>query len=188
MGAGRDLYGLRKDGNRNFPVEIGLNPLETEHGAMVLGTIVDITERKQAEEKLRRSQGQLAGVIGSAMDAIISVDEKQRIILFNASAERMFLFPAADAIGQPLDRFIPERFRAAHEKHVQDFGNTHVTRRSMGALAAYLDCAPMAKSFPIEASISQIESDGENIYTVILRDITERKRVVKEMRRCQRRT
>src|SRR5438270_337970 len=123
MGAGRDLYGLRKDGTE-FPVEIGLNPAETEHGMMVLGTIVDITERKQADERLRRSQEQLAGVIGSAMDAIISVDQEQRIVLFNAAAERAFLFPAEDAIGQPPDRFIPERFRAQHQQHVQGFGAT----------------------------------------------------------------
>src|SRR5205807_10488750 len=121
MGAGRDLYGLRKDGSE-FPVEIGLNPIETEQGVMVLGTIVDITECKQADEKMRSSQEQLAGVIGSAMDAIITIDEKQRIVLFNAAAERMFLYPAEDAIGQPLDRFIPERFRAVHNGQIQGFG------------------------------------------------------------------
>ena len=110
MGSGRDLFGLRKD-KSEFPVEIGLKPLETEQGLMVLGTIVDITERKRAEEKLRRSQEQLAGMIGSAMDAIITVDEDHRIVLFNAAAEKMFLYPADEAIGQSLDRLIPERFR-----------------------------------------------------------------------------
>jgi PAS domain S-box-containing protein len=175
MGSGRDLYGLRKDGSE-FPVEIGLNPLETEQGMMVLGTVVDITERKQAEETLRRSQEQLAGVIGSAMDAIISVDEEQRIVLFNAAAERMFLYPAEDAIGQPLDRFIPERFRSTHKEHIQDFGRTHVTRRAMGALGALYGLRADGEEFPIEASISQIEADGRKLYTVILRDITERKR------------
>jgi len=175
MGIGRELYGLRKDGSE-FPVEIGLNPLETEEGMMVLGTIVDITERKEAEEKLRRSQEQLAGVIGSAMDAIITIDDEQRIVLFNGAAERMFLFPAEDALGQPLDRFIPSRFRAGHKHHVKDFGNTHVTRRSMGTLGALYGLRADGEEFPIEASISQIESDGQKLYTVILRDITERKR------------
>ena len=142
----------------------------------LLGMIRDITERKQAGEKLRKSQEQLAGVIGSAMDAIITVDDQQRIVLFNSAAERMFLFPAEDAIGQPLDRFIPERFRASHKQHVQGFGETHVTRRSMGALGALYGLRADGEEFPIEASISQIESDGKKLYTVILRDITERRR------------
>jgi PAS domain S-box-containing protein len=174
MGAGRDLYGLRKDGSQ-FPVEIGLNPLQTDQGTMVLGTIVDITERKRAEETLRRSQEQLAGVIGSAMDAIISVDEDQRIVLFNAAAERMFLYPAEEAIGQPLNRFIPKRFRPTHRGHIEDFGRTHVTKRSMGALGAIFGLRADGEEFPIEASISQLESEGRKFYTVILRDITERK-------------
>ncbi|HLR04340.1 MAG TPA: PAS domain S-box protein, partial [Pyrinomonadaceae bacterium] len=175
MGAGRDLFGLRKDGSE-VPIEIGLSPIQTETGSFVLASIIDITERKQAEEKLRRSQEQLAGVIGSAMDAIITVDDEQRIVLFNGAAERMFLFPSEDAIGQPLDRFIPERFRAAHKDHIQDFGKTHVTKRSMGLLGPLFGLRADGQEFPIEASISQIESDGRRLYTVILRDVTERKR------------
>ena len=175
MGSGRDLYGLRKDGSE-FPVEIGLNPVETEQGRMVLGTIVDITERKQAEEKLRKSQEQLAGVIGSAMDAIITIDDEQHIVLFNSAAERMFLFPSEDAVGKRLDRFIPQRFRPAHQGHIEDFGRTHVTKRAMGSLGAIFGLRADGEEFPIEASISQLESEGRKFYTVILRDITERKR------------
>ena len=146
------------------------------NGVSFHGAVMDITERKASQEDLRRSQQQLAGVIGSAMDAIITIDDKQRIILFNGAAERMFLFPAEDAIGQPLDRFIPERFRAGHNHHVKDFGNTHVTRRSMGTLGALYGLRADGEEFPIEASISQIESDGQKLYTVILRDVSERKR------------
>src|SRR5260370_3747761 len=138
--------------------------------------MTDITEPKQAEERLRRSQEQLAGVIGSAMDAIITVDDEQRIVLFNTAAERAFLFPAEDAIGQPLDRFIPERFRGLHKHHVQAFGETHVTRRGMGALGALCGLRADGATFPIESSISQIESDGQKLYTVILRDVSARKR------------
>ena len=139
-------------------------------------TITDITERYQAEENLRKSQEQLAGVIGSAMDAIITIDEQQRIVLFNAAAERMFLYPAEDAIAKPLDQFIPERFRAGHQGHIHNFGKTHVTRRGMGALGALFGLRADGEEFPIEASISQIETDGRKFFTVILRDITERKR------------
>jgi PAS domain S-box-containing protein len=175
MGSGRDLYGLRKDGSE-FPVEIGLNPLETEQGLMVLGTIVDITERKRAEETLRRSREQIAGVIASAMDAIITVDEEQRVVLFNTAAERMFRRSSEEAIGQSLDRFIPERFHAIHHLHIQGFGRTNVTKRTMGDLIAIFGLRGDGEEFPIEASISQLESENQRFYTVILRDITERKR------------
>ena len=180
MGSGRDLFGLRKDGTE-FPVEIGLNPIETQQGLMILGTIVDITERKLAETALRRSQQQLAAVIGSAMDAIITVDDQQRVVLFNAAAERMFLVTSGEAMGQPLGRFIPERFRSAHHNHIQDFGRTNVTKRSMGTLGALFGLRSDGREFPLEASISQIESDGKKLYTVILRDITERKRSEEEV-------
>lgn len=182
MRSGHDLFGLRKD-KSEFPVEIGLKPLETEQGLMVLGTIVDITERKSAEMKLRRSQEQLAGMIGSAMDAIITVDEEQRIILFNAAAERMFLYPSGEAIGESLDRFIPEGFPAADMKHTQDFGRTHVTKRTMGSLGALSGLRSNSEEFPIEGSISQLESEGLKFYTVILRDITKRKQAEEEVRR-----
>ncbi|HKP46018.1 MAG TPA: PAS domain S-box protein [Pyrinomonadaceae bacterium] len=181
MGAGRDLYGLRKDGTE-VPIEIGLNPVSTPQGMVVLASIIDITDRKKAQESLRRSEQQLAGVIASAMDAIITVDDEQRIVLFNNAAERMFLFPAEDTIGQPLDRFIPERFRDAHEDHIKAFGKTHVTRRTMGKLGALYGLRGDGEEFPIEASISQIESDNGKLFTVILRDITERKRADEALR------
>ncbi|HEY6801996.1 MAG TPA: PAS domain S-box protein [Pyrinomonadaceae bacterium] len=173
MGAGRDLFGLRSD-QTEFPVEIGLNPIETDQGLMVLGTVVDITARKLAEEELRTSREQLAGVINSAMDAIVTIDENQTIVLFNNAAERMFLYPSEDALGQKLDRFIPDRFRGSHKDHIQNFGRTHVTKRSMGSLGALYGLRADGEEFPIEASISQLESSGRKLYTVILRDITER--------------
>jgi PAS domain S-box-containing protein len=181
MGEGRDLYALRKDGTE-FPVEIGLNPLQTTEGVFVLASIIDITERKRTEETLRRSQEQLAGVIGSAMDAIITVDGAQRIVMFNAAAERMFLCHADEAIGQSLERFIPERFRATHHLHIQHFGRTNVTRRTMGSLGAIFGLRSDGKEFPIAASISQLESGGQKFYTVILRDITERNRAEQALR------
>lgn len=128
-------------------------------------------------QSARQSGEQLAGVIDSAMDAIISIDDRQRIIMFNSAAEKMFDCPVRDAMGQPLDIFIPSRFRGVHRQHVESFGPTHVTRRTMGALGALFGLRSNGEEFPIEASISQIETGGSKVYTVILRDITQRKQV-----------
>ncbi len=141
------------------------------------GTFQDITELRRAEEKLRQSQVQLSGIISSAMDGIITVDADQRIIVFNAAAEAIFRCSSADALGQPLDRFIPERFRGTHADHIRRFGQTGVTNRAMGKLNSLSALRADGSEFPIEASISQITVNDQPLYTVILRDITERKRV-----------
>ena len=107
------------------------------------------------------------------MDAIITVDSKQDIVMFNAAAERIFRCPAADAIGRPLEQFIPERFRAAHHGHVERFGRTGTTTRMMGARLALSGLRADGEEFPIDASISQVTAHHNKYYTVILRDITE---------------
>ena len=108
--------------------------------------------------------------------SIISVDSSQKIILFNAAAEAMFRCKEEEVLGQTLDRFIPERSRAVHRRHVEGFGQTGVTSRSMRSLGSLNGVRADGEEFPIEASISQTVEAGQKIYTVILRDITERQR------------
>lgn len=122
------------------------------------------------------SGAQLAAMFESAMDGIITVDEAQRVLLFNAAAERMFRCPAAQAVGQPLARFLPERFRTAHAAHLKAFGETGITQRRMGKLGPISGLRADGEEFPIEASISQAVIGGAKQYTVILRDVTERLR------------
>jgi PAS domain S-box-containing protein len=177
----RAVTALRADGEE-FSAEATISQVEAEGQQLFTVIMRDITERKRIVEALRRSQEQLGGIIGSAMDAIITVDEEQRIVLFNAAAERMFLFPSGEAIGQPLNRFMPERFRSGLKSHTQDLGRTNVTIDSLGALALIFGLRSDGEEFPIEASISQLESDGK-FYTVILRDITDRKRAEDEVLR-----
>ena len=129
---------------------------------------------KQAQEGLQAIELQLAGIIHSAMDAIITVDEAQRILLFNAAAEKMFDCTAKEVVGQSIDRFIPPRHRQDHIEHIKTFGKTKVTNRRMGALGAISGLRSNGEEFPIEASISHIKTGGKHLYTVILRDITER--------------
>jgi len=128
----------------------------------------------QRTAALGESEGRLAGVIQSAMDSILTVDEQQSILLFNAAAERMFRCPAAEALGQPLTRFIPQRFHAAHAGHIHKFANTGVTNRAMGPKDVLWALRADGQEFQIEASISQVVTGGKKLFTVILRDVTER--------------
>ncbi|HEU0173485.1 MAG TPA: response regulator [Blastocatellia bacterium] len=148
----------------------------------------DAEDQYQSEvaASLRLSEAKLAGILASAMDAIITVDEDQRVVLFNAAAERMFRCPAAAALGESLDRFIPERFRAAHREHIRVFDETNVTQRTMGKARALYGLRSDGEEFPIEASISQIDADGHKLFTAIIRDITDKKRLESQFLRAQR--
>jgi PAS domain S-box-containing protein len=145
--------------------------------------VIDISQRERAEAMRRESEQRLAGIVSSAMDAIISVDTAQRIVLFNAAAEQMFRCPAADAVGRSLDRFIPERFRALHAGHVRAFGEQGMTSRAMGRLGSLGALRADGEEFPMEASISQVEVGGQKLFTVIVRDITQRREIEKTLQR-----
>ena len=143
-------------------------------------------QRRRARVYQRTSEDQLAGILLSAMDAIITVDEDQRIVLFNPAAEQMFRCPAAKAIGQPIDQFIPERFREAHREHIRRFGDSDVTNRRMGALGTVTGLRADGEEFPAEASISQLHTPDGKLFSVILRDVTERKQIEQQLRSTER--
>jgi PAS domain S-box-containing protein len=130
---------------------------------------------------MREAAGRLNGIIQSAMDALITVDEHQDILIFNPAAERMFGCSAPDVLGTPLDQFIPSRFRDAHQRHIMQFGTTGITTRRMGHQAEIVGVRANGEEFAVEASISQTVVSGKKLFTVILRDITERKRAEMEL-------
>jgi PAS domain S-box-containing protein len=175
---------IRKDGSLVW-VCLTVTLMRESSGAPsnFISLIEEIQKRKQAEEALRESEERLAGLINSAMDAVIAVDSRQRIVLFNPAAEKMFGCAASDALGNSLDRFIPERHRDAHRGHVENFAQTGVTTRRMGALGALSGVRSNGEEFPIEAAISQLEIRGRKLFTVILRDITERKKAEEQQSR-----
>jgi len=167
MGSGLELYGLRKDGSE-FPIEISLSPLDTEDGMLVSSAIRDITERKKAENKFR-------GLLESAPDAVVIVEHDGRISLVNSQTERLFGYKREQMIGQPVEMLVPERARTGHPQHRERyFGDPKV--RSMGSGLELYGRRSDGSEFPVEISLSPLETEGGVLVSSTIRDVTERKK------------
>ena len=141
------------------------------------------TERVQAT--LADTEARFAAILESAMDAVITIDGSQRVVVFNQAAETMFGCSRAEALGGSLDRFLPERFRPSHQHHIDVFGKAGVTNRRMGHNTVLWALRADGAEFPIEASISQARTEGRMLFTVILRDVTRRKEAEDALRQSQ---
>lgn len=157
--------------------EVRITEITAAHlGDLMMVVFNDITERRQAELELQDHQARLSGIIDSAMDAIITIDAHHTIRLFNRAAEQIFHCSAEDVLGTSLDRFIPGQVQDVHRNHVTAFGKSGTSNRSMKSQVPLEGVRAGGEVFPIEASISHTTVHGETLYTVILRDITERQK------------
>lgn len=123
----------------------------------------------------------LAALLDSAMDAIITTDENQAIVMYNRAAERIFGWPAQQVRGMSIGELIPERYRHEHAHHVRQFGATGVSSRRMSGSTVVYGRRANGEEFPVDASISQLDTPEGKLFTVILRDVTERVRAQQEL-------
>ncbi len=175
----------RKDGS-TFPVEVRVGVFEADQGKLRVAIARDLTERKKAEEALRASEERFAGIFKSAMDAIVIVDSKRRINLFNEAAERIFRCPASEAVGKPLDRFLSPQFRLVFEDCLRAFREEGVAHRYLWAPEGITALRADGEEFSVEATISRFEIEGQELCTLILRDVEDRKRAEAELGRLKR--
>ena len=174
MGAGRELFGVRKDGVE-IPVEIGLNPIETEEGLFVLASVVDISARKRAEARFRAA-------VESAPNGMVMIDRSGKIILVNREIERLFGYTREDLLGQPIERLVPQRLRERHPGLRTAFFE-HPQTRAMGAGRDLFGVRKDGVEIPVEIGLNPIETDEGLFVLASVVDIGARKRAEEELRR-----
>jgi PAS domain S-box-containing protein len=184
MGQGLELAGVRKDGTE-FPVEISLSYSHIADGIRAVAFVTDITHRKAAEDALRRSEARARSLFEAASEGVVVVDPHGRIVSVNGKAEELFGYARSELIGQPVEMLMPDRYRDAHPRHRREYFASPRSR----PMGRGLDLAGRRKDgseFPIEISLSPIETDEGPQSVALVTDITQRLAVERASRQAER--
>jgi PAS domain S-box-containing protein len=174
MGEGLALAGRRKDGSE-LPIEISLSPLHTDRGLLVISIIRDTTQRRQAEAKFR-------GLLESAPDGVVVVDRSGKIVIVNSQTERIFGYSRDDLVGQPIEVLVPHRYGRDHVAHRDGYFENPKTRPMGSAATSLTGRKQDGTEFPVEISLSPMQTEDGLLVSAAIRDITERKAVENQLR------
>lgn len=148
---------IRKDGIQIF-VETHTSKVFDSDGNIqgYIAVSRDVTEKKMFQSQLMSSKDRLDGIVESAMDAIVSIDDDYRIVVFNKASEKLFKYSSDEILGKNINILIPSRFHPNHDTSIKEFGETGVSSRSMSDLGKVVGIRSDGKEIPIEAAISQV--------------------------------
>jgi protein-histidine pros-kinase len=172
MVSGLELYGCRKDGS-TFRCEIALNPIETDDGLVVTSTVRKINAADDSEAYFKH-------LLESAPDAMVIVDEQGKIAIVNGQAEDMFGYKRNEMLGCTIEMLLPDRLHMRHKEHRKRFRGTP-RLRPMGDGLELLARRRDGSEFPVEISLSPVQSSAGHFVSSVIRDVTERKRMEDEI-------
>jgi two-component system sensor kinase FixL len=182
MGSGLELYGRRKDGSE-FPVDVSLSPLDTGADALTLATVHDISPRRQAEEALaredlllRENEARIRAIVETAVDSIITINEQGIVDTMNPAAERLFGYRAAEVIGRNVSLLMPAPYREQHDGYLARYLATG-EKKIIGLGREVRGLRKDGTTFPMELAVAEMRVGERRMFTGMVRDISERKRV-----------
>jgi len=180
-GSGADAASASADtGIRGYRIAMAVASVVISIGALLVALLH--IRRRRLEASVRALQERESALIDASMDAIIGIDRAQRIVLFSAAAERLFQLPAASARGEPLERLLPARFRDAYQRNLRDFIEGGLSGGSIGQSRELKVLKADGAELAVEAAIARICAGGETLFTITLRDVSEKMQLEQALR------
>ncbi len=182
-----EFHHVKKNGDFYWEFA-SVSPIRNANGEIThfVKVAEEITARKEAEQKLQKSEKRFAGILDIAQDAIISMDESMRIIIFNKGAENIFGYSTSEMVGASITNLFPEKVKDEYRSKINKFSNSNAPSKRL--FEEQYDLCGLRKNgeeFQIEASISQLDEETGKIFTIVLRDITQRKQTENELLKYQ---
>jgi PAS domain S-box-containing protein len=182
MGSGLELFARNRDGHE-IPVEISLSPMQVDaHTSLVMITIHDISRRKEAERALQASEARMRAIFETAVDAIVTIDERGILERFNPAAERLFGYREEEIAGKNVSMLMPSPYREMHDAYLARYRDTG-ERRIIGSGRQVIGRRKDGSVFPMDLAVAEMRVGDKRMFTGIVRDISERKHAEQQQAR-----
>lgn len=183
IGIGREVFGQRKDGT-TFPMDLAVGEAKQDDGSIFVGIIHDLTESKRVERELRESSARLRAVVETAVDGVILIDSRGRILMFNPACEKLFQYRADEVMHENVKLLMPPSYSREHDSYIRNFLETG-NRKIIGIGREVVGRRKDGSTFPMDLSVGEAKQDGEAIFVGIIHDLTERKRTEEQLVQAQ---
>lgn len=183
IGIGREVLGRRRNG-ATFPMDLSVAEAEEDGAPIFVGILRDLTERKAAEKALREGAERLRAVVDTAVDGVILIDARGRVLMFNPACERLFGYTADEMIGENVRALMPQPYRGEHDTYLSNYRETGVAK-IIGIGREVTGLRKDGSSFPMDLSVGEAKQEGASIFVGIIHDLTSRKRTEEQLAQAQ---